>query len=134
MAGQIFPNGEVVANDTWLVDVGRGDWLRHETLHAPLAVGQLGDIDPPFVVNATTVSSGTGLLNASAMRIVAVLKMPSYFQAVGAKSLNDKLMLFWSGIPVDTAKELDWVLNPFAVVAVTRTAVATVPACTVVVA
>ena len=118
------------------VGAGLGFWLRHVTEQEPSAVKvvQLPSIEPPEAVNVTAVPIGTGLLNASAMRIVAILVVPSVSQAIGRWSVSERLVLFWSGMPVVTANTLDWVLIPLSVVAVTRTAVAVVPACTVTVA
>ena len=88
-------------------------------------------------MNVAAVPSGTGLLKRSAMRTTTckflTVDIPALDVRTGMKPRSRTR--FWVGIPVVIVSSLDWVvivgITP-ATVAVTRTAVATVPACTTV--
>ena len=130
----------VRTNSTLSLKVGkRGAWLVQITEQAPPSVTQEPWMEPYSVWNTAAVPSGTGLLNLSAMRTVISLVMPSNSRAPRTvSSVADRLIEFWSGRPVVTASTSETVdksrvplLVSAMMVAITRTAVATLPDCTV---
>ena len=111
--------------------VGRSAWLVSTVVHTPPTVMQLGSTDPPSLVKDTAVPSGTGLWKWSANRAVSVVGTPSISapSILKVETLSEKLS--WEGMPVEMTSWSDCVERAPAV-AVTRTAVATVPESTLV--
>lgn len=72
-----------------------GDWLVQSTEHSPPKVLQLPITEPSSVEKIAAVPSGTGLLNASAIRTFSVDVLPSTSYAASTFSnVADKLMEF----------------------------------------